>query len=252
MNLGIKIKALREQRGLTQVELANLSDTSRASIQLYEADKVNIPVKNLEKIAKALNVNSDYFLSSNLSSKNENFVKQSVKQSQNLSSNLSISPEKSQNLQKLRTLIDEQENKIINLRFFPSVSAAAGYGTSNDDETYELIPIATKFLTKVLRVPVRQYDLINVFGDSMQPIIKNGDTLLVEPTHEARNGEIVIANISGDLYVKKLLRDPINREVKLTSMNELYKDIVMSGDELEMLKIIGIVRKVVPLGVLSL
>ncbi|MCD8212603.1 MAG: hypothetical protein LUC34_00845 [Campylobacter sp.] len=38
-------------------------------------------------------------------------------------------------------------------------------------------------------------------------------------------------------------------EVRLTSMNELYKDILMSGDELEMLKIVGIVRKVIPLGV---
>lgn len=242
MNLGIKIKALREQRGLTQIELANLSDTSRASIQLYEADKVNIPVKNLEKIAKALNVNSDYFLSSNLLSKNENFVKQSVKQSQNLSSNLSISPEKSQNLQKLRTLIDEQENKIINLRFFPSVSAATGYGANNDDESFEIIPITAKFLTKVLRVPVREYDVIKVFGDSMEPFLKDGDMVLVLHTHEASNGEIVIANINSDLYVKKLLRDPIKGRVRLTSMNELYDDIIIDKDELDQLQIVGVVK----------
>lgn len=244
MNLGIKIKALREERGLTQIELANLSDTSRASIQLYEADKVNIPVKNLEKIAKALNVSSDYFLSSNLSSKNENFVKQSPK----TSSNMSLSPEKSEKLQKLQALIEEQENRLINLRFFPSVSTAAGYGANNDNESFKNIPITASFLTNVLRIPARQYDVINVLGDSMEPFLKDGDMVLVLPTHEASNGEIVIANINGDLYVKKLLRDPINREVRLTSMNELYKDIVITGDELEMLKIVGIVKKVLPSG----
>ncbi|MGG7073960.1 XRE family transcriptional regulator [Campylobacter sp. 9BO] len=247
MDLGQKIKLYRLEFGWTQEDLAAKSNISIQSIKRYETGKGdNITTANLEKLASVFNVSLTDFLNNSIVRKsNENLVRKSFVSSD-------ISPEKSQNLQKLRTLIDKQENKIINLRFFPSVSAAAGYGTSNDDETYELIPITAKFLTKVLRVPVRQYDLINVFGDSMQPIIKNGDTLLVEPTHEARNGEIVIANISGDLYVKKLLRDPINREVKLTSMNELYKDIVMSGDELEMLKIIGIVRKVVPLGVLSL
>ncbi|CUU88197.1 signal peptidase I [Campylobacter hyointestinalis subsp. hyointestinalis] len=247
MDLGQKIKLYRLEFGWTQEDLAAKSNISIQSIKRYETGKGdNITTANLEKLASVFNVSLTDFLNNSIVRKsNENLVRKSFVSSD-------ISPKKSQNLQKLRTLIDEQENKIINLRFFPSVSAAAGYGTSNDDETYELIPIAAKFLTKVLRVPVRQYDLISIFGDSMEPIIKNGDTLLVEPTHEARNGEIVIANISGDLYVKKLLRDPINREVKLTSMNELYKDIVMSGDELEMLKIIGIVRKVVPLGVLSL
>lgn len=249
MNLAQKIKALRDDRGWTQGDLAEKSGVGKSSIQLYESGKGNITQLNLEKIATAFGINISYFVNDKMS--NSMSISQDDKVSISVHKS-SISPKKSQNLQKLRTLIDEQENKIINLRFFPSVSAAAGYGTSNDDESFEIIPITAKFLTKVLRVPVRQYDLINVFGDSMQPIIKNGDTLLVEPTHEARNGEIVIANISGDLYVKKLLRDPINREVKLTSMNELYKDIVMSGDELEMLKIIGIVRKVVPLGVLSL
>ncbi|MFW5614833.1 MAG: XRE family transcriptional regulator [Campylobacter hyointestinalis] len=247
MPLSENIRAFRANKDWTQADLAKFSGVSIETIKRYENGKTNPTTDNLSKIAEALgvkvkNLYDDLSLSVPKSSPSMSL---SVHKS-------SISPEKSQNLQKLRTLLDEQENRLINLRFFPSVSAAAGYGTNNDDEAYEIVPITAKFLTKVLRVPVRQYDLINVFGDSMQPIIKNGDILLVEPTHEARNGEIVIANINGDLYVKKLLRDPINREVKLTSMNELYKDIVITGDELEMLKIIGIVRKVVPLGVLSL
>lgn len=50
MKLGKKIKALRRELGITQINLANMSGLSRVSIQLYEGDKVNIPVINLEKI----------------------------------------------------------------------------------------------------------------------------------------------------------------------------------------------------------
>lgn len=248
MRLSEQLKALRAKKGWTQEDLAKFSGVSVGSIKRYETDSGNITYSNLEKLAAALGVaTSDLSknLSPNLSLSKDINLSPSV-------SKLSLSQKKSEKLQNLRTLVDEQENRLINLRFFHSVSAAAGYGANNDDEAYELVPITAKFLTKVLRVPVCQYDLINVFGDSMQPLIKNGDTLLVEPTHEARSGEIVIANISGDLYVKKLLRDPIKRQIKLTSMNELYDDIIIENDEFEMLKIVGIVRKVVPLGVLAL
>ena len=59
---------------------------------------------------------------------------------------MSISPEKSKKLQKL---INEQENKLINLRFFPNVSAAAGYGTNNDNESFKNIPVTASFLTAI-------------------------------------------------------------------------------------------------------
>ena len=47
----------------------------------------------------------------------------------------------------LQILINEQENRLINLRFFPNVSAAAGYGTNNDNESFKSIPVTTSFLT---------------------------------------------------------------------------------------------------------
>ncbi|CUU89016.1 signal peptidase I [Campylobacter hyointestinalis] len=239
MNLAQKIKALRDDRGWTQGDLAEKSGVGKSSIQLYESGKGNITQLNLEKIAAAFGINISYFIndkmSNSMSISQDNKVSISVHKS-------SISPKKSQNLQKLRTLIDEQENKIINLRFFPSVSAAAGYGANNDDESFEIIPITAKFLTKVLRVPVREYDVIKVFGDSMEPFLKDGDMVLVLHTHEASNGEIVIANINSDLYVKKLLRDPIKGRVRLTSMNELYDDIIIDKDELDQLQIVGVVK----------
>jgi len=245
MDLAQKIRALRENKGWTQSDLAEKSGVGKSSIQLYESGKGNITQLNLEKIASAFGVNISYFINDKMS----NGLSISVHKSY---PNMSISPEKSEKLQKMQTLIEEQENKLINLRFFPNVSAAAGYGANNDNESFKSIPVTASFLTTILRIPAKQYDVINVLGNSMEPFLKDGDMVLVLPTHEASNGEIVIANLGGDLYVKKLLKDPIKKRIRLTSMNELYEDIVVEDDELDQLKIVGIVKKVLPSGAISI
>ena len=239
MDLAQKIRSLREDKEWTQGDLAEKSGVGKSSIQLYESGKGNITQLNLEKIASAFGVNVSYFLNDKMS----NSLSISVHKS---SPNMSISPEKSEKLQKMQNLISEQENKLINLRFFPNVSAAAGYGANNDNESFKSIPVTASFLTTILRIPAKQYDVINVLGNSMEPFLKDGDMVLVLPTHEASNGEIVIANLGGDLYVKKLLKDPIKKRIRLTSMNELYEDIVVEDDELDQLKIVGVVKKVLP------
>ncbi|WP_462104319.1 XRE family transcriptional regulator [Campylobacter concisus] len=245
MDLAQKIRSLREDKEWTQGDLAEKSGVGKSSIQLYESGKGNITQLNLEKIASAFGVNVSYFLNDKMS----NSLSISVHKS---SPNMSISPEKSETLQKMQKVINEQENKLINLRFFPNVSAAAGYGANNDNESFKSIPVTASFLTTILRIPAKQYDVINVLGNSMEPFLKDGDMVLVLPTHEASNGEIVIANLGGDLYVKKLLKDPIKRRIRLTSMNKLYEDIVVEDDELDQLKIVGVVKKVLPSGAISI
>ena len=183
-----------------------------------------------------------------MSSNTPNSVQQSVQQKQNLSSN----NKNSEKMKKLDEIASGNKNKIINLRFFDNVSAAAGYGANNDDESFEIIEVTAKFLSKILRVTPQEYDVISVLGDSMEPLVKNGDMVLVKPTCEASNGEIVIANLGGDLYVKKLLRDPIKRNVRLTSMNNFYEDIVIEEDELEQLNIVGVVKKVMSSNIIAI
>ena len=56
----------------------------------------------------------------------------------------------------------------------------------------------------------------------MEPFIKNGEYVSIERTHVARNNEIVIAVVDGEVYVKRLQKDPVRRIVKLTSANPAY------------------------------
>jgi len=55
--IGLNITIIRERQGLTQEKLAELADLHRAYVGQIERGEKNIGLKNLEKIAKALNIN---------------------------------------------------------------------------------------------------------------------------------------------------------------------------------------------------
>ncbi len=54
--VGFNIRRIREKRGLSQEKLAALANLHRAYIGQIERGEKNIGLKNLEKIAKALDV----------------------------------------------------------------------------------------------------------------------------------------------------------------------------------------------------
>ena len=54
--VGLNIRKLREERGLSQEQLAHIADLHRAYMGQIERGEKNIGLKNLEKIAKALKV----------------------------------------------------------------------------------------------------------------------------------------------------------------------------------------------------
>ena len=54
--VGLRIREIREEKGLSQEKLAGVADLHRAYIGQLERGEKNIGLKNLEKIAKALGV----------------------------------------------------------------------------------------------------------------------------------------------------------------------------------------------------
>lgn len=132
----------------------------------------------------------------------------------------------------------------VSVNYYPDVVAAAGYGAINDHQyAPQVMHLDRRFLEQLLNV--RRFDsidIITVFGDSMEPYISNGETVLIERHDDAKNGETVIANINGSIYIKRIKMDPFKKWVKLLSENSHYEEIELSGDDLQYLTIIGIVR----------
>ena len=61
-DLGVRIAALRRERGLTQERLAKRAGLSQRAISYYERESNAIPVDRLRRIADALHVSIDEFL----------------------------------------------------------------------------------------------------------------------------------------------------------------------------------------------
>lgn len=130
----------------------------------------------------------------------------------------------------------------VSVNYYSDIYAAAGHGALNGDTKPEIMTVSRSFLSNMFGLSsFIGIDIIHVVGDSMEPFIPNGETILLQRTNEARNNQIVIARINDELYVKRLLRDPLGRWIKLISDNQHYPDIDLNQDEMNQLEIIGIV-----------
>ena len=140
-------------------------------------------------------------------------------------------------------IIDEKNG--IEVNYYPEVYAAAGYGATNTLIEPRKIKLA-EFVLKFFGIRnYKKVDIINVLGDSMEPVFSNGDLAVVERVEsieEVKNGDTVIINIDGDVYIKKVEKIPFENKLILKSNNTLYKDILIDLDEHKHVKIVAIVR----------
>ncbi|MBI5324235.1 MAG: S24 family peptidase [Ignavibacteriae bacterium] len=84
--------------------------------------------------------------------------------------------------------------------------------------------------------------ICKVTGQSMENArIFDGDTLVVDTKSSPRSGNIVVASVNSELFVKRLKR--VNGTVWLLSENEEFKDLEITPDY--DFRIIGVVKKAV-------
>ena len=112
------------------------------------------------------------------------------------------------------------------LVFVPTyeVEAAAGDGIVINQE-YETGRLAFRhdWLRSVTSAMAEDLAVITVHGDSMYPTLADGDTILVDLGQRAagRDG-IYIVRFGEFVLVKRLLIDPVRREVTISCDNENY------------------------------
>ena len=137
---------------------------------------------------------------------------------------------------------NESKSKEITINFYENVTASAGYGIASMENKPKKMAFDCALLQGLKIQNRNNLDIIKISGDSMLPYFNDGDLIIVERECEAKNGDTIIANIAGDLYVKQLEKDPFNKWVRLVSTNKDYGSILLEGQEVESLNIVGIVR----------
>lgn len=141
------------------------------------------------------------------------------------------------------------ESNLVNINLYEDIQASAGYGANNDDIVPTKLQFDKNFLIQFFNISrFENLDIIRVVGDSMLPAIKDGEYIIVERCLNAKNGDTVIANIDGELYVKRLYKIPLEQWVRLESENNSYPPIELNTPEkLQAFRIVGVVKSKIKL-----
>ncbi|MBO7154856.1 MAG: helix-turn-helix domain-containing protein [Campylobacter sp.] len=241
MRLSKKIKEYRLEKGWTQYDLAKFSGVSLGSIKRYETDNGNITYANLEKIANALQKDISNFQNNKMS------LSMSPSQDTNLSPSQDKYVSKSQNLSPsnpLNTPNLKKPQDIINIPYFEDTYASAGSGIINYDETPIVMSFDINFLRVFLKITgsLNNLHIINAKGDSMEPTINGGELLYINPYENEQSvisGCIYVINYDGDIFVKRVDKNPVTKSLTLISDNPKYEPIKIEATDLKNCKIIG-------------
>ena len=111
------------------------------------------------------------------------------------------------------------------------VKAAAGPGTVVDGERpIGMLAFRREWMRKH-NIQPGQVSAIEVKGDSMQPGLQDGDTILVDHQRvQVRRGAVMAARVGNDLFVKRLEQTP-NGEWLLQSDNHEYAPLALGTDD---------------------
>ena len=197
------IKRLREATIITsQANLAKTLSISRAAIT--QAKKNNsIPIKWITELSRLFNVNPDW-LEKGIGSKvlSQNIYHEIFLQVPKIKARLS----------------------------------AGGGSFETEPEIEEFYSFRKDWLSK--KGKARDMVLMDIFGNSMEPELKEGDTVLIDQSQKAvLAGAIYAVGFDDTIVVKRLEKRP--KELVLLSENERYPMMRFRDEEMENVRIIG-------------
>ena len=197
------IKRLREATIITsQASLAKTLSISRAAITQAKKND-SIPIKWITELSRLFNVNPDWL---------EKGVG-SIVLSQNIYHEIFLQVPK------------------IKARL-----SAGGGSFETEPDIKEFYSFRKDWLSK--KGKARDMVLMDIFGNSMEPELKEGDTVLIDQSQKAvLAGAIYAVGFDDTIFVKRLEKRP--KELVLLSENERYPMMRFRDEEMENVRIIG-------------
>jgi len=115
---------------------------------------------------------------------------------------------------------------------------SAGDGSWNENSRVLTHLSFTRYSLRKQGLTPEHLSAIRVDGDSMEPVLNSGDTVLIDHTRTAIEGEgIYVVRLDGHLYAKRLQRNFDG--VVIISENKHYQPINVPRDRMDELQVIG-------------
>ena len=213
--IGSKIKYYREEKSLTQDDLAKKLGLGKGTISNYESGYRTPQGNRLFELAEILDINI-----------NELFPP-TIKSEKNISSIYSkLTPPRQQKVYHYAEEQLEAQNKkqtVVTLG-----KTAAGEPIYQEDIIEEE--------KEVSAVPAGADVALVVQGDSMEPDFKSGSVVFYKKQPQVENGELAVVHIKDDgITFKKVLFDYDKKKIILRSLNDKYEDKVFDADDVNIL-----------------
>lgn len=256
----IRLKELREKKGMNQRELAAALHVSPGTIGMWESGaREPQKIEMLQGIANYFHVSTDYLLgnvndplfyldndrikreinSYSEEEENESTIETLAQKYRLLDSYgkeavdgiLDVEWRRCGNTQpeieeppepsrKVKLPKAKKNGGMVEIKVYDE-PAAAGLGNYLDEPDYHMEQYPEHI------IPYGTDFGIRIDGDSMEPKIHNGYTVFVKSMPRVDPGQIGIYVINGKSYCKKLAVDHEKRQTRLVSLNPKYEDIVV-------------------------
>lgn len=134
------------------------------------------------------------------------------------------------------------DSQYADYEYIPKHAAKAGAGASLEtSEDVEGLYAFRKDWLASMGIHASSSVMLEVTGDSMEPLMYAGDTLLIDKSDiDVRDGMIYVVTLGDELRVKRIFKGLSG--IILRSENSKYPDVNVMGADLEMLHIHGRVR----------
>ena len=214
MELKDMIRTLRISGNLTQKDVGKALDVSTVTVQNWEKGTKIPSTKAVISMCRLFGISSDELLGLRMSERNDiQFSKEELKLIETYRMLDPVGKKAVNSVCRIEsTRYMREETKKYNIRMIPQyyTPAAAGTSVPVDGEDYEMIPADD--------APYNADFAVRIQGNSMSPIIEDGDTVYVSRNTELVNGDVGIFCVDGAMYCKQLFADG-DGNVTLVSAN---------------------------------
>lgn len=241
MSVGSRMKERRESLGMTQMQLAELLGVTKGAIGNYETDANSPKASILYKVFEVLKCDANYLFQDEIRERREytaspHEMEHLVKKyrlldpygKEAVDGVLDVESRRcEEERQKQAAILREQRVEMdaaeeiappITLHQpYAQVAAAEGAGAFLLDDGFDEVSVEMNKYTKQADV------ILKVVGRSMEPVITDGDRVLVRQQPSVRIGEIGVFIVDGQGYLKEYQAD------RLVSLNPDIDDVLV-GD----------------------
>lgn len=205
MSLQIRINQCLRDKGAKKTELADACKSPRATISDWSSGKTkSLSGEKLVLAAKFFNVNPEW-LSSGNGKKNVSSIEATVPD---------LEPE---------TNVQNKDYENLELVTFSSIPVV-GVAQLNDNEKWTEIEHPTDFKGGIIDFPTRDKNAyaLRCSGDSMEPRIRDGEFIVIEPNTEPQPGDDVLLKATDGRVMVKTFLYKREDKIHLISVNKAH------------------------------